>query len=568
MMFLERLVSTGMKGSKYWYDLTWNWFAKDDLWLPNCTNFACGRSSEVCGKNVKAYIPRGNAQTWYADSKWVGSKKPKVGAIAVFSGGTYGHVAIVERVLDSSGKVILSQSNWNRGSAAQQNANYFQLVTCTPVVGKVTSEIKLKFLGYLLNPYVTDKRVARDTSKWQVEVTMEKVRARKAANGEAYSGLFIPMGIYNILEESGDWLKIDEDIWFSKGNWARVYTPEQTEPSSNGLIKFVKDPAYDYRWSLDGNKYGDKYDITSMNGFSDAKLVEEGWEEILAVNGSLFYTYDNMHYALGVEKSRGVNNQELDMSAVTDCNEVMAIGMGYTGSLIFAKTRDICGNLSQFYGAVTGEFGIMLEGKKTEWGKDYFATQYNDISGRTVIGEDKDGNPMSFSVAGITGKTGYRGKELYDICKEMGFYNAICFDGGGSVFRRVFGKVDISTTRKVKNCVLLYRKKKAVTEEPPVVTPVEPDTEAVKKELDRLKKELSTANKDISEYKSKLDTALGTNASLQHELDEKQVYIGALTSDYNDLKCEYERKATKLVDAEQTLSSLKKIYEMMKGIFE
>lgn len=222
MMFLERLLSTGMEGSKYWYSLEWNWFAKDDLWLPNCTNYSCGRSSQAAGRNVKLQIPRGNAQTWYDASNWIGSKTPKVGAIAVWGGGKYGHVGIVERV-NADGTVLISQSNYTRASKASMIANYFVLGTYKCEVGKVTKGIGWTFLGFLLNPYIDDKRVKRDPAKWQVEVHEERVRARKTPNGEIYKGLFIPPGIYNILEEQGDWLRVDTEVWFSKGSWATVY---------------------------------------------------------------------------------------------------------------------------------------------------------------------------------------------------------------------------------------------------------------------------------------------------------------------------------------------------------
>lgn len=222
MMFLERLLSTGMEGSKYWYDLTWNWFAKDDLWLPNCTCFSAGRVQECCGMNFKTEIPRGNAQTWYADSKWIGSAAPRIGAIAVWGGGRYGHVGVVERV-NADGTVLISQSNYTRASKASMIANYFVLGTYRCEVGKVTKGIGWTFLGFLLNPYIDDKRVKRDPAKWQVEVHEERVRARKTPNGEIYKGLFIPPGIYNILEEQGDWLRVDDEVWFSKGSWATVY---------------------------------------------------------------------------------------------------------------------------------------------------------------------------------------------------------------------------------------------------------------------------------------------------------------------------------------------------------
>lgn len=476
MMFLERLSSSGMQGSKYWYSLDWNWFAKDDLWLPNCVAYSCGRSSEIAGRNVKNEISRHNAQNWYTEMKWQKSATPRVGAIAVWGGGKYGHVGIVERI-NNDGTVVISQSNYTRKSKESMIANYFVLGTYKCEVGKVTKHIGWTFLGYLINPYVNDIRVKRDTSKHQIEVFEERVRARKSPNGEIYKGLFIPMGIYNILEENGDWVRVDSNVWFSKGTWTKEYPVE-------GLIK-VERGTYEYQWSLDGNRYGDKYDITVEQGFGDEKLKADGWEEVLAVNGSLFYTYDGKHYALGVEKSRGVNNQELEMSCVTDNFGVMAIGMDYYGNLDFDTTENICKNLDKYYGAVTGEFGIMRNGEKCEWGKDLYKAQYDAISGRTIIGTGKDGNYLSYSIKGETGKSGLKGNELFDLCKKLGFHNAICFDGGGSVFRRHMGEYDISTTRKVKNCVLLYRRD-------------------ISKKLDELIRQRDELNRQIEELRKRL----------------------------------------------------------------
>ena len=225
MMFLERLISTGMKGNPYYYSLEYNWFAKDDLWLPNCTCFAAARCQEAAGVNCRNEIPRGNAQTWYDASNWIGSKTPKVGAIAVWGGGKYGHVGVVERI-NADGSVLISQSNYTRASKASMIANYFVLGTYTPVVGKVTKGIGWTFLGYLINPYIDDKRVSRNPARRQAEVFQERVRARKSPNGEIYSGLFIPNGIYNILEQDGDWVRVDDTVCFSLGSWAKVYEPD------------------------------------------------------------------------------------------------------------------------------------------------------------------------------------------------------------------------------------------------------------------------------------------------------------------------------------------------------
>ena len=534
MMFLERLIQTGMKDNPYYYSLEYNWFAKDDLWLPNCTCFAAARCQEAAGVNCRNEIPRGNAQTWYAkikgdvgayydSSKWARSKFPKVGAIAVWGGGKYGHVGVVERI-NSDGSVLISQSNYTRASKASMIANYFVLGTYRPIVGEVTKYIGWTFLGYMINPYVNDiRQPKRDKSKHQIEVTKEKVRARKSPNGEIYSGLFIPLGLYDVLEEDGDWVRVDDNVWFSKGDWAKEYPAEkQEEEDMPELVKIERDPNYNYRWSLDGNRYGDKYDITVMGGFGDEKLKADGWEEVLAVNGSLFYTYDGKHYAHGVEKSRGVINQELEMSCVTDSFEVMALGMDYNGGLAFKKTKDICAEIWNYYGAVTGEFGIMKDGEKAEWGKEIFTAQYNDISGRTIIGTDKDGNYLSYSLAGVSGSSGKRGAELYDLCKSLGFWNAICFDGGGSVFRRVNGVKDITTTRKVKNCVLLYRKKRNVEEE-----------------LAKMKTALEEAENGLKTMQQKYDEVCQFNVKLTSENEKLKEEARLLTDTNNKLLSAY-----------------------------
>lgn len=226
------------------------------------------------------------------------------------------------------------------------------------------------------------------------------------------------------------------------------------------LIKIIKSDLYDYRWSVDGNKYGESYDITTQDGFSDPTLEKEGWERVLKVNGSLFYTYDSAHYARGLEKAFGSNHQDASMTAVSDYNDAMAIACLEDGQFIFDKQSNIIANyLDSAYGAITG-LGVLLQGKSVDMHTG-FDTQWDQISGRTVIGVDSDGNYLSYSFAGTTGSGGLTGEQVQSKCIELGFYNAIMLDGGGSVFREYFRSYDISSTRSVKNALMLYRKRKA-----------------------------------------------------------------------------------------------------------
>lgn len=214
--FLQRLSWDGMTdnyivssttpittGSKYWYDSTYNSFTSARLALPNCTSYVGGRAAEIAQAAIKSEVPTGNAKTWWTASSWSKGSTPKVGAIAVWGGTNvkYGHVAVVEQVNDD-GTVTYSQSNYTRSSAAKMNSNYFQVKTKTLEQGKVTSGMSSTFLGYLYNPYVNDIRVSKDTSKSQVEVLVQKIKARKnyGLGAETHAGLYIAPGRYNILE--------------------------------------------------------------------------------------------------------------------------------------------------------------------------------------------------------------------------------------------------------------------------------------------------------------------------------------------------------------------------------
>lgn len=287
---------------------------------------------------------------------------------------------------------------------------------------------------------------------------------------------------------------------------------------------------YEYRWSVDGNPFGTPGDVASMSGHYDNLLKDAGWEEVLAVNGGIFYSWDGAYYANGLEKSRGVNNQDVNMSAVADYNNAMAIGATYTGDLVFAKQSYIISHLDEYYGAVTG-MGILLGGEECTYGRKEFSSQWNCISGRTIIGEDNNGNFLSYSLAGVTGKTGLYGKELVSLCKSLGFRNAILLDGGGSVWRRINGKDDITTTRKTKNSVHLYRKKRpnSVVEEKPapevVEKPTAPEVEVQKpveenKELKDLQMKVANFELQVKELNEQLNKLVEEKDAIEKERND------------------------------------------------
>lgn len=90
-----------LKNNKYYYsDL--NLFYKYGWGMPNCTCYAFGRAYEILGKEPT--LSRYSAYLWYDYNKenkiYAYGDKPKLGAIAcwVYSSGTSGHVAVVEKI--------------------------------------------------------------------------------------------------------------------------------------------------------------------------------------------------------------------------------------------------------------------------------------------------------------------------------------------------------------------------------------------------------------------------------------------------------------------------------------
>ncbi len=98
--------------SRFQKDLGYAGFAKG-----YCTSYAASRRKDIFGNDDKAF--RGNASSWLSNAKKAGNatgKTPKVWSIAVFAPGkwasSYGHVAIVEQVDASNGKIVITDMNY------------------------------------------------------------------------------------------------------------------------------------------------------------------------------------------------------------------------------------------------------------------------------------------------------------------------------------------------------------------------------------------------------------------------------------------------------------------------
>lgn len=240
----------------------------------------------------------------------------------------------------------------------------------------------------------------------------------------------------------------------------------ETITYSGATVKVAKLPKNNnvfIQGSVDGNRYDQPYSATTASGFSDKSLLADGYTEVLAGNGGIFYQYGGQYYAEGLEVIQGgINNQDFNMSCVSGFNDCMAIGfLKNNGGLVFDKQKHLMNNINQYYAALTFAFGIMKDGAKNEWGKTEHSSQYNCISGRTILGQNDD-YIFALSISGITGKSGLYGKQLFTLCQSLGMSDAGCFDGGGSVWLRVNGAYKSSTSRSVKNAWMIFTKNKAV----------------------------------------------------------------------------------------------------------
>ena len=250
-LFCPRYSKDGMKDNKYWYDNSYNAGSNGDAALPNCVTYCSGRLSEANGENLRNIMSGrtgfGNAKEWYNSTTLEKGSTPKVGAVACFTG-TLGHVAFVEKVNDD-GTVTVSQSNY-QSSKDYNSSNYFQVKTYKLEVGKVASGVGLTFQGYIYSPNIKTS-VNRDASKDQVEVLAERLKVRKAANGDWDEGIFAPLGIYDILETKTEgeytWAKLADECWIAINDvdgWTKTYfadgSSNKTDPELENEISELK----------------------------------------------------------------------------------------------------------------------------------------------------------------------------------------------------------------------------------------------------------------------------------------------------------------------------------------
>lgn len=141
--------------------------------LPNCVGYAWGAFYEQTGTRPK--LSRRNAKEWYGYTPdgYTRGNVPKVGAVACWGGGQYGHVAIVTEVRSNS--IMVAQSNYG--------GNAFEVVECQKIATGYKSHAgNIHFQGFIYCP-VTVTSGGESSSSSGVVTGQNK----KLSNGKTFT---------------------------------------------------------------------------------------------------------------------------------------------------------------------------------------------------------------------------------------------------------------------------------------------------------------------------------------------------------------------------------------------
>jgi len=248
-MFLERLSKNGIESSPYYVpNGQFNTAPPNsDVQMPNCTCYCYSRFFESVSAPTPYPVARttlgyGNAKTWYEKSPLPKGKELKTGCIAVFDG-NFGHVAYVERKIDST-HAIISQSQYDSNKSLR-NYKYFETRQVELVIGKSTLSGIGPLIGFIYAP-IQDIRVDRDETKEQILIKEDMVNVRIEPNGEPYqTGCYAPMGYYDVLQiknvEGYNWYCIEPNHWVREGSWLVHYELTDTEELMKEIAELKKE---------------------------------------------------------------------------------------------------------------------------------------------------------------------------------------------------------------------------------------------------------------------------------------------------------------------------------------
>ena len=115
--------SAPSSGDPYWTKTTYGGYNTQILGSPrawngsvlaNCTGYVHGRWMELGNVTSEYDLSSGNANTYWGHADgYERGQEPRLGAVLCLGGGSYGHVAIVEEILDN-GDIMVSESNYGR----------------------------------------------------------------------------------------------------------------------------------------------------------------------------------------------------------------------------------------------------------------------------------------------------------------------------------------------------------------------------------------------------------------------------------------------------------------------
>lgn len=144
MKFIPR-TEAPKRDNKYYINVNYGGYNKDisidnGFVLPNCTGYSNGRFME-CQELTSSNLYTGDAKDFFGYTKdgYKRGQTPKLGAIACWKGGQYGHVGSVEFIEGS--KITCSMSAWHGAE--------FYTRTLEPPYNYTGSEGYMEFQGFI-----------------------------------------------------------------------------------------------------------------------------------------------------------------------------------------------------------------------------------------------------------------------------------------------------------------------------------------------------------------------------------------------------------------------------------
>lgn len=240
----------------------------------------------------------------------------------------------------------------------------------------------------------------------------------------------------------------------------------------NGLVVHVAKVGRQENRYYRGVVVGKKGKTQRSIYMENPELEQTGWKSGVHINGPLFYFYQALAYGEGILKVGREVFQDWD----TEFDMLPAIGFREDGTMVIDTQYYIRNHLHEFHSACTSCFGVLKNGIPCERPSKH-TSQYDCISGRSLIGKNAAGQDVVASFSGVTGKSGLRGRQLPDLAKYLGMVECVCMDGGGSVYFSSEGLIKLNTARAVVADIIIYYKEKQNAELPVPEDPKQEDSD-------------------------------------------------------------------------------------------